>query len=72
MSGLAILALLREAYAALPNATPHERTLWIQARRRELESQPRSERSQPVRRAPRPFSQVADNPAVKRAGEDSC
>jgi hypothetical protein len=71
MSALGILALLREAHAALPHGTAQERTAWMQQRRRELESQPPSDRSQPVSRKPQPFSRIADDPAVRRtAGEE--
>jgi hypothetical protein len=70
MSGLAELALIRQAFEALPNGTPHERTLWIQQRKREMASQPVSERQQPVSSGPKPFSQIADDPAVVRAGRE--
>lgn len=72
MSAHAELALIREAFRALPNGTPQERTAWIQQRKRELGSQPESERSQPISRStgPQPFAHVADHPAVKRTVGD--
>lgn len=70
MSGLAELALIRQAYLALPHGTAQERTAWIQQRKRELGSQPQSERTQTVSPSnhPKPFSHVAEDPAVKRSG----
>lgn len=70
MSFAAELALIRQAYAALPQGTPQERTAWIMQRKRELQAEaPSNVRRQPEPVGPKPFSQVADDPAVVRSQE---
>lgn len=73
MSLAAELALIRQAYEALPQGTPQERTAWILQRKRELQAEApvnvrRSRQPEPT--GPKPFSHVADDPAVKRSQED--
>jgi len=69
MSGLAILALITEAFRELLNGTTQERTAYVMRRKRELEAgqgaPPRMVES-PVK----PFSAVADDPTVRRSIED--
>lgn len=68
MSMAAELALIREAYAALPQGTPQERTAWILQRKRELRDQATVSTRQPsVESKVKPFSQIADDlPSVRR------
>ena len=69
MSGAAELALIREAYEALPNSTPQERTAWILERKRQLHQSVEVSTRQPEPSGPKPFSHVADFPDVKRTQE---
>lgn len=71
MSLAAELALIREAYEALPQGTPQERTAWILQRKRELREQaPVSTRTTAVVKSKvKPWSAVADLPAVTRSEE---
>lgn len=71
MSMAAELALIREAFAALPEGTPQERTAWILQRKRELQSEaPVSTRTRPIESRVKPFSQVADDPKVVKSQEN--
>lgn len=71
MSMAAELALIRQAYAALPQGTPQERTAWILERKRELQAEATpSTRTRPIESKAKPFSHFADDPAVKRSSEE--
>lgn len=71
MSFAAELALIREAFAALPHGTPQERTAWILQRKRELQAEAiSSTRTPPIEANIKPFSAFADDPAVKRSSEE--
>ncbi len=83
MSGSTVLAWIRAAFEALPDGTPQERTQWIKQRQRAVGAQPPITRSHASSspsgehdrrvsqsRGPKPFSHVADDPAVVRTGGD--
>ena len=71
MSGAVTVALLREAFAALPNGTAKERTVWLMKRKAELEAGIIHAPVRDIRASTvQPFSHVADDPVIRRLTED--